>query len=131
MPETTALIKRSNEKIITQLLSPRSLSRRECAGSVSCWLQQNPSPPRGERLFELRQFVALGRGAHPVRNGEWLIGAVEEFDGHEDHLLVAEIFQVVDLILAGAVGFVAGLAGPVGVFDGGAVVDMLAAASAA
>ena len=73
---------------------------------------------------------ALRRGAHLVRNGERLIGAVEELDGHEDHLLVAEIFEVVDLVLAGAIGLVAGLAGLVAVFDGGAVMDVLAAAAA-
>ena len=43
----------------------------------------------------------LRRGADLIGNGERLVGAVEEFDGHEDHFLVAEIFEVVDLVLAG------------------------------
>jgi len=42
---------------------------------------------------------------------------------------VAEIFQVVDLVLAGFVGLVAGFARLIGVFDGGAVMDVLAAAA--
>src|SRR5271166_5845211 len=73
----------------------------------------------------------LCRGAHSIRNGKRLIGAVEEFDGHEDHLLVAEIFQVMDLELARSIGLVPGLARLIGIFDGGAVMDMLTAAAAA
>ncbi len=43
---------------------------------------------------------------------------------------VAEVFEVVDLVLAGPVGFVARLARRVGVFDRGAVHQMLTAAPA-
>src|SRR5262249_40685925 len=47
-----------------------------------------------------------------------------------NHLLVAEIFEVVHLELAGPIGLVPRLAGCVGVFDGGAVVHVLASAAA-
>ena len=77
-----------------------------------------------------RRFARLCRSANFIRNGERLVGAVEEFDGHEDHFLVAEIFQVVDLVPAGAIGFMAGLARLVGLFDSGAIMDVLAAAPA-
>src|ERR1700691_2462881 len=72
----------------------------------------------------------LRRGAYRVRNGERLVGAVEEFDGHENHLLVAQVLEVVHLELAKAIGLVAGLAGRVAIFDGGAVMDMLASTAA-
>src|SRR5262249_53467371 len=62
--------------------------------------------------------------------GHGLVGAVEELDGHEDHLLVAEILEVVYLELAGPVGLVARLARLVGVFHRGAVMHVLAAAPA-
>src|ERR1700739_1126418 len=71
----------------------------------------------------------LGRSADPIRNRERLIGAVEKFDGHENHLFVAEILEVVNLELTRAVGLVPCLAGLVGVFDRGAVMDMLTAAA--
>src|SRR3984957_3392830 len=72
---------------------------------------------------------ALRCGAHPVRNGKRLISAVEEFDGHEDHLPVTEVFKVMNLVLPGAISLVAGLAGRVAVFDRRAVMDVLAPAA--
>src|SRR5262249_31652114 len=66
-------------------------------------------------------------GAHRLRQRQRLVGAVEELDGHEDNVLVADIFKVVHLELAGPVGLVASLARLVGVFHGGAVMHMLAA----
>jgi len=33
--------------------------------------------------------AALSRGAHLVGERQWLIGAVEKFNGHEDHVLIA------------------------------------------
>ena len=44
--------------------------------------------------------------------------SVVEFDGHEDHLFVADILQIVHLELARGVSLVAGLPWRVGVFDG-------------
>ena len=77
-----------------------------------------------ERSVEaIRHAKLLRSGAHGFRDGERLVGAVEEFDGHEDHLLVADIRQVVDLEPAGSVGLVPGLARLIAVFDGGAIMD--------
>src|SRR6202050_3148691 len=121
MPETTALMSRSKEKIITQPHSPA------CACETSPHLAITPLPPQGRGHFAR---ACLSRGADLIGYGERPIGAVDVFDGHEDHLLVAEIFQVMDLVLARPIGLVAGLAGPVGIFDGGTVVDVLAAAPA-
>src|SRR5205807_7953642 len=45
--------------------------------------------------------------------------------------LVAEIFKVVDLALAGGISLMAGLTRRIGVFDRGAIVHVLAAAAAA
>src|SRR3954466_6697844 len=74
-----------------------------------------------------------GGGAWPHAGGQRqrLVGAVLELNRHENQFLVAQIFEVVHLELAGAVALVPGLAGSVGIFDGAAVVDMLAATSAA
>src|ERR1700684_4466453 len=66
-------------------------------------------PSRGLQRAIEGVVATLGRGAHLIRNGERLVGAVEEFDGHKDHLLVAEIFEVVDLVLTQVIGLVAGL----------------------
>src|SRR5262249_38439575 len=52
------------------------------------------------------------------------------FDGHEDHLLVAEILEIVHLEFARTVGLVPRLAGRVGVFDGSAVMHVLASTAA-
>src|ERR1700758_4666864 len=85
---------------------------------------------------DARQVVGLCRrlrcGLLPHAFGQWhgFVGALQELDGHEDHLLVAEILEIVDLELAGAVGLVPRLAGRVGIFDGGAVVHVLASAVA-
>ena len=67
---------------------------------------------------------------HLIRHRQRLVGAVEELDGVEDHVLVAEVFEIVDLVFARPVGLVPGLARLVGVFDGGAVHQVLAAAAA-
>jgi hypothetical protein len=48
----------------------------------------------------------------------------------EDHILIADIFEIVNLILAGPIGLVPGLAGLIGVFDRRAVMYMLASTSA-
>src|ERR1700738_4139129 len=66
-----------------------------------------------------------------LRKRKRLVGALEKFDGHEHHLLVAEILQVVDLVLPRSIGFVAGFARRVGIFDRRAVMHVLASASAA
>src|SRR5580693_9742102 len=122
MPEITALMSRSKEKIIYSATQPH-MSVQEAPQ-----LSYRNLGPHAERERFAR--ASLRRGADLIGNGKRLVGAVEELDGHEDHLLVAEIFQVVDLVLAGAVGLVAGLARLIAVFDRGAVVDMLAAAPA-
>src|SRR5581483_10415316 len=50
----------------------------------------------------------LGCGAHLVGKRQRLIGAVEEFNGHKDHFLVAKVLEVMDLELARSVRLVAG-----------------------
>src|SRR5580704_7100024 len=119
MPETMALMSRSKEKIITQPHGPA------CARGTSPHLAITTSPASRERAFVR---ACLSRSADLVGDGERLIGAVDVLDGHEDHLLVAEIFQVMDLVLARTIGLVASFAWLIGVFDSGAVVDVLAAA---
>src|ERR1041384_5454259 len=48
---------------------------------------------------------------HGVGNRQRLVGrALDRLDRHEDHVLVAEVFQIVHLELAGAVGLVTRLA---------------------
>src|SRR5262245_62996506 len=68
---------------------------------------------------------------HVVGQRQRLVGALQELDGHEDHLLVTEILEIVDLELAGSAALVPRLARRVGIFDGGAVVHVLAPAAAA
>src|ERR1700677_4768298 len=112
-----ALIRRSNEKIIPQPCAP---ARR--AGL---------SPGYVADAYDRRKAArALRRGPCLIGNRKRLVGAIEKFDGHEDHLLVADIFQVMDLVLAGPIGLVPGLAGLIGIFNGRAVVDMLTPAHA-
>ena len=53
-----------------------------------------------------------------------LIGTVLELDGHEDHLAIAQIFQIVNFEFALAVALVPCLAGLVGVFDRRAILHM-------
>src|ERR1700683_5243707 len=74
--------------------------------------------------------AASRRGADAIRNGKRLVGAVEEFDGHEDHFLVAEIFQIVNFELSEPVGLMASLAGLVGVFNGRTILQVLPPAPA-
>src|SRR5262245_17992141 len=64
-----------------------------------------------------RRRLRGGRHAHVVRHRHRLVGAVEELDGHEHHLPVAEVLQVVHLELARPVGLVPRLARLIGVFD--------------
>src|SRR5712691_11044538 len=52
--------------------------------------------------------LCCGLLPHAFRQRHRLVGALQELDGHEDHVLVAEIFEVVDLELAGPIGFVPG-----------------------
>src|SRR5262249_31823385 len=59
------------------------------------------------------------------------VGALQKLDGHEHHLFVAEIFQIMHLELPRPIALVPGLARSVGVFDRGAVTQVLAAAPAA
>src|SRR5262245_11062819 len=104
--------------------------------------------PRGDHVRAARSAVAgpcdpvatadplsvPSRGGlrpYVVGQRQRFVGALQELDGHEDHLLVAEIFEIVDLELAGSVGLVPRLARRIGVFDGGAVVHVLAPAAAA
>src|SRR5262249_43962652 len=42
--------------------------------------------------------------AHRIRQRQRLVRTVEELDGHEHHLAVADVFEVVHLELAGPVG---------------------------
>ena len=75
--------------------------------------------------------MASGPGqANAIRYRQRLVGAVQELDGVEDHVLAAEVLEIVDLVLAKPVGFVARLAGIVAVLDGRAVHQMLPAAAA-
>src|SRR5689334_13680669 len=77
-----------------------------------------------------KKRAALGRGADLVGKGHRLVDAIEEFDGHKDHLFVAKVLKVMDLELTRSVSFMAGLARLVRIFDGAAVVDVLATAPA-
>src|SRR5262245_50561579 len=88
---------------------------------------------RGPALSQPRgccRRLCRGLPTHAVGQGHRLVGALQEFDGHEDHVLVADVFQVVDLAFVEPIGLVPGLAGGVGVFDRRAVVHVLAAAPA-
>src|SRR5579883_175628 len=80
------------------------------------------------RLREGEAF--LRGGACPFRYWERLVRAVEEFNGHEDHFLVTKVFEIVDLVLPEAIALVPGFARLVGVFDRGAVLEVLAPTSA-
>src|SRR5580692_8638552 len=71
-----------------------------------------------------------GGVAHRLRDGQRLVGAGQKLDRHENQLLVANVLQIVHLVLARAVGLVARFARLVAVFDGGAVHQMLATAPA-
>src|SRR5215203_4165948 len=71
-----------------------------------------------------------GFAARMRRQRHGLIGGIQELDGHEYHLLVPEIFEVMHLELPGAVSLVSGLARLIGIFDGRAIVHMLAPAPA-
>src|SRR6516165_335855 len=84
------------------------------------------APLAGTTMRSLRRLLA-----HVLRQRQRLVGALEKLHGHENHLLVAEVFQIVDLELPGPIGFVASLAGRVGIFDRRAVVHVLAPAAAA
>ena len=93
-----ALIRRSNEKTIPALRARSQF----CSG---------PADRLARKTSCNRIGGALGRGPHPCGKRHRLVGAVEEFDGHEDHVLVADIFQIVHLELAGGIALVARLAG--------------------
>src|SRR5262249_47583144 len=75
----------------------------------------------------LRESMSGGGGLRPYasRQRHWLISTILEFDGHKDHLAIAEIFKIMHFELAFAVALVPGLAWLVGVLDGGAVMHML------
>jgi hypothetical protein len=77
-----------------------------------------------------RAALALRRRAHCIGDRERSVRAVEELDGHEDHLLIADIFEIMNLVLAGPIGLVPGLAGLIGIFDRRTVMYMLASTSA-
>src|SRR5437762_916762 len=119
---------------ITALISRSKLSS-------TCFPLPTACSPRAHstgRLTAVIETVAAGFvpaitsycGKQDADARQRLVGALQEFDGHEDHLLVAEILEVMDLELAGAIGLVPGLAGRVGIFDRGAVVHVLAPAAA-
>ncbi len=67
---------------------------------------------------------------HPSRQLHRLVGAVFEFNGHKDHFAIAEIFQVVHLEFAFAIGLVPGLTRLICIFDGGAIMHVLSGAPA-
>src|SRR5471030_2884210 len=54
---------------------------------------------------------------HAVGDRQRLVGAVEELDRVEDHVLVAKVRQIVHLELAGPVSFVPGFARIIGVLE--------------
>src|SRR5262249_57143798 len=89
-----------------------------CARDAVCLM---PERPRG-----CAAGLCGGLPAHAFRQRHWLVGALQEFDGHEDHLLVAEILEIVDLELAGPISLVPRLAGRVGGLDRSAVMHVLA-----
>jgi len=68
--------------------------------------------------------------SHVVGQRHRLVGALQELDGHEDHVLVAQVFQIVDFELARSIGLVPRLTGCIGVLDGRAVMHVLASAAA-
>src|SRR5262249_22502298 len=110
--------------IATQVLSPAKPVAERRPGLVAPLLQTLGSGR------QKAPAAALRCGAHLVGERQRRIGVVEEFNGHKDHFFVAKVFKVMDLELARSVGLVTGLPWPVGIFDGGAVVDMLTAAPA-
>src|SRR6266480_362563 len=67
----------------------------------------------------------------PLRLGyrQRRVGAVQELDRGEHQLGIADVLEIVHLELAVAVGLVPGLAGPIGVLDGRAVLQVLPSAS--
>src|SRR6266446_4791249 len=109
----------------------------ECAGTLSPWLACLIA--RAGRRGFARWFGSTNLCLRGLRGGlrthafgqrQRLVGALQEFHGHEDHLFVAEIFEIVHLELAAAISFVPGFAGGVGILDGGPVVYVLASAAA-
>src|SRR6185437_2198342 len=71
-----------------------------------------------------------GLRAYAFGQSHRLVGAVFEFDGHEHHFTVAEIFKIVHLERAFAISLVARFARLIGIFYGGAVMDVLTAVAA-
>src|SRR4029079_11587564 len=94
-------------------------------------LARHNETPAGEsprRTQGLRSMSSGCRGlrSHTVRQRHRFVGAVLELNGHENHLAIAEILQVVHLELALAVALVASLARLISVFDNRSVMDVLA-----
>src|SRR5262245_17261968 len=111
------------------MISARRTSRSDHIGAARPALAE-PCDPAATPTNPLSASSRRGLLPHVVGQRQRFVGALQELDGHEDHLLVAEIFEIVDLELAGSVGLVPRLARRVGVFDGGAVVHVLAPAAA-
>src|SRR5260370_35360198 len=97
-------------------------SAAQCGESDPDFAPLHPSYAQG-------LLLCGGLPSHLARKRHWLVGALQELDGHEDHLLVPEILKIMDLELTGAIGLVAGVPPRLGVFDGGDVLHVLRAAA--
>src|SRR3974390_3481195 len=108
------------------LLTADAVAKRQLSPTSA-----GPRPKKQERIVNAaKSAAALCRGAHLVGKGQRLVGAIEKFNGHKDHFLVAKIFKVMDLELTRSVSLMAGLARLVSIFDGAAIMDMLTTAPA-
>src|SRR6185503_18392086 len=104
------------------------------AGTVSAWLVRGANEKPTGWITGAPNSTASksGCGLRPNvrRQSKRLVGALLEFDGHENHVLVAEVLEIVHLELTGGIGLVTGLTRLIGVLDGRAVMHVLTAASA-
>src|ERR1700724_4223417 len=82
---------------------------------------------------ELSELERSGGCLSPdlARERQRLVRALQEFDGHEHHLLVPEVFKVMHLEFTRPIGLVSSLAWRVGVFNCCAVVHVLASSTTA
>src|SRR6266571_1985037 len=103
--------------------------------------KQGARPKKGRRCSNVRAAETAARkdainrppasAVRPLRLGyrQRRVGAVQELDRGEHQLGIADVLEIVHLELAVAVGLVPGLAGPIGVLDGRAVLQVLPSAS--
>src|SRR6188474_2723272 len=93
-------------------------------------MKHPPWASRGGRVVQKMTLGGLGLRPYASRQLHRLVCAVLELDGHENHFAIAEVFQIVHLELALAIGLVARLAGLIRVFNGRSIVHVLEGAPA-